>query len=322
MDLGLRWAGYEHAYANEVDNMAAATFSANLGVDVDVRSIQEVDITTVPDHDLLVGGFPCQPFSYAGKRKGLRDPRGLLFLSLVDVLALKSPRAFLFENVRGLLTHDGGRTFRNVQWAIRDVGHSLSYAVLNALDFGCAQRRERLFLVGSRPDLPSHFDFPRVHLPTLSVKDAIDDLRSCVGCPNNEPMKHTARIRERYTHIPQGGSLLNVPPEHQQRERGNPARVSGKRSTQSYHRLLEDQPAPTITAMMQAHFIHYAEDRNLTPREAARLQSFPDDYIFSGKRTVMSWERELSQYAQIGNAVPPRVAYGLGRAIYEQLLKQ
>ena len=97
--------------------------------------------------------------------------------------------------------------------------------------------------------------------------------------------------------------------------------VSGKQSTQSYHRLVADGVSPTVCAMFQAHFIHYSQDRNLTAREAARLQSFPDDYVFMGKRTVMSWEKELSQYAQIGNAVAPKVAYVLGRGLYEQLIK-
>ena len=114
--------------------------------------------------------------------------------------------------------------------------------------------------------------------------------------------------------------MADVPPEHQQRKRGDASVVSGKQSTQSYHRMIESEPSPTVCAMFQAHFIHYSQDRNLTAREAARLQSFPDDFCFHGKRTVMSWEKELSQYQQIGNAVAPRVAYTLGRGLYEQVL--
>jgi len=320
MDLGLKWAGFETVYANEIDHQASATFKANLGIDVDTRSIEDVDARNIPDHDVLVGGFPCQPFSYAGLRKGLRDPRGMLFFGLMDILDSKKPGFFIFENVKGLLTHDKGRTFQNVSKAILEVGYHFTYSVVNAADLGCPQRRERLFIVGVRNDIDADYVFPSFRLPIVSVKSAIDDLIGRNDVQNNEPMKHTKRILERYKYIPQGGSMADVPAEHQQRKRGDASVVSGKQSTQSYHRMIETEPSPTVCAMFQAHFIHYSQDRNLTAREAARLQSFPDDFIFHGKRTVMSWEKELSQYQQIGNAVAPRVAYTLGRGLYEQVL--
>lgn len=321
MDLGLSWAGYENVYANEIDHQASSTFSTNLGLPVDTRSIEEVDIESIPDHDLLVGGFPCQPFSYAGLRKGLRDPRGMLFYALMDILDIKKPGFFIFENVKGLLTHDKGRTFQNVSNAIYDAGYRFSYSIVNASDLGCAQRRERLFMVGIRNDLEGSFAFPNFRLPKISVREAIGDLIARDDVLNNEPMKHTKRILERYKFIPQGGSMSNVPAEHQQRKRGDVENVSGKQSSQSYHRLVETEPSPTVCAMFQAHFIHYSQDRNLTAREAARLQSFPDDFEFKGKRTVMSWDKELSQYQQIGNAVAPRVAYTLARGLFEQLIE-
>lgn len=322
MDLGLKWAGYELVYANEIDKIASSTHHHNLGVPVDVRSIEDVDADRVPDHDLLVGGFPCQPFSYAGLRRGLRDHRGMLFFGLIDVLQAKRPSCFIFENVKGLLTHNRGETFSNVARAISDAGYSFSYAVVNAVDLGCPQRRERLFLVGFRGDIHCSFSFPSFRLPVVSIQHAIEDLIGRVDVANNEPMRHSKRILERYKFIPPGGSMADVPAEHQQRRRGAAHEVSGKQSTQSYHRLLPDQPSPTVCAMFQAHFIHYSQDRNLTAREAARLQTFPDDFIFHGKRTVMSWDKELSQYAQIGNAVAPKVAYCLGRGLWAQYFKE
>lgn len=321
MDLGLKWAGYSLVYCNEIDNSAAETYSANLSLDVDNRSIKEVNIRDLPDHDVLVGGFPCQPFSYAGKRLGLNDERGMLFLALVEDLYIKKPRHFVFENVKGLLTHDRGLTLSNIKRAIRDAGYRLTYAVIDASDYGCAQRRERLFMVGTRQDIDLDFQFPEVRMPRRSVKQEIDDVIERSELPNNEPMKHTKRIKERYRFIPQGGSMKDVPLQHGQRKRGEADRVSGKVSTQSYHRLVESDVSPTICAMFQAHFIHYSQDRNLTAREAARLQSFPDDFVFKGKRVNMSWERGLSQYQQIGNAVAPRVAYAIGRALYEQCFR-
>ena len=318
MDLGLKWAGYKIVYANEIDKGAAETYNFNFEHDVDNRSILDVDINEIPDHDILVGGFPCQPFSYAGKRKGLVDDRGMLFFALIEDLYVKSPRFFIFENVKGLLTHQSGKTFSNVKQAIKDAGYQLSYSVLNADDFLCPQSRQRLFLVGVRNDLSANFRFPTISLEKISVKQAIGDILGNQDVPNNEPMRHTKRILERYKHIPQGGDMRDVPEEHQQRKRGNVEVVSGKQSSQSYHRLLESAPSPTVCAMFQAHFIHYSEDRNLTAREAARLQSFPDDFIFKGKRVNMSWDENLSQYQQIGNAVPPKFAYALGRALYDQ----
>lgn len=320
MDLGLAWAGYNLVYANELDQRACETYRQNLHREIQCGSIEDVDLDLIPEHDLLVGGFPCQPFSYAGKREGLKDPRGMLFMSLVETLDRKGAPHFLFENVAGLLNHDGGKTFKKVTWALDDIGYRFSYAILNAKDYGCGQNRQRLLMVGSREGEPL-FRFPILQLPERSVKEVIDDLIGRDDVPNNEPMRHTQRVLERYKHIPQGGNLADAPPEHQQRKRGSVNEVSGKRSTQSYNRLVESKPSPTVTAMFQAHFIHYSEDRNLTAREAARLQSFPDDYVFAGKRTVMSWDKELSQYAQIGNAVPPRLAYAIGRGIFEQFFR-
>lgn len=318
MDLGLHWAGFEVVYANEIDPAASKTYSRNLSSLIDNRSILDVDISKIPAHDVLVGGFPCQPFSYAGKRKGLKDDRGLLFLALVEDLYINKPKHFIFENVKGLLTHSKGETFNNVKQAIRDAGYSLAYTVLNAADFGCAQSRERLIIVGTRNDVESTFTFPDISVAKKTVKEVIGDLVGRMDFSNHEPMKHTKRILERYKFIPQGGSMRDVPEEHQQRKRGDVGVVSGKMSSQSYHRLNENSVSPTICAMFQAHFIHYSEDRNLTAREAARLQSFPDDFIFEGKRVNMSWDTELSQYQQIGNAVAPKMAYVLGRSLYEQ----
>lgn len=318
MDLGLSWAGFDVVYANEVDKSAASTYRNNFSHAIETRSISDVDLNTVPAHDLLVGGFPCQPFSYAGKRMGLSDNRGLLFFALVEDLYIHKPKFFIFENVKGLLNHDGGNTLNNVKKAIADAGYNLTYSVLNAENYLVPQSRERLFLVGVRSDLQSYFEFPVLTLPKVTVRNAIEDLVDNKSAKNHEPMRHSKRILERYRFIPEGGDLRDVPKEHQQRKRGQANLVSGKQSSQSYHRLRSDMPSPTVCAMFQAHFIHYSEHRNLTAREAARLQSFPDDFVFEGNRVSMSWDLELSQYQQIGNAVPPKLAFVLGRALYDQ----
>jgi DNA (cytosine-5)-methyltransferase 1 len=132
-------------------------------------------------------------------------------------------------------------------------------------------------------------------------------------------MRHTKRLIERFKVIKQGKSLKDVPQEHMQRKRGIPDQISGKVFGQNNYRLKPNEPAPTICASFQSNFIHYKEHRNLTAREAARLQGFPDDFIFCGKRTTMSWEKNLSQYQQIGNAVPPLMARELGKSIIKVL---
>lgn len=321
-DLGFKWAGYNLVYANELDQSASATYNKNFSHPVDNRSIEVVDIKSIPKHDLLIGGFPCQPFSHAGKRGGLNDVRGTLFNYLAQDLHLKEPTAFLFENVKGLITHDGGRTFNIIKQIFKDEKYVLSYALLNARNFFIPQNRERIFLAGVKEDVGKSFRFPTGFASEITVGKAIGDLIHSKTSFNHEPMRHSTRIKERYKHIPQGGDLKNVPPEHQQRKRGCPEEVSGKQSTQSYHRLAEDAPSPTICAMFQAHFVHYSQERNLTAREAARLQSFPDDFVFEGKRTTMSWDKTLSQYQQIGNAVPPKLAYALARTIYKQIFEE
>jgi DNA (cytosine-5)-methyltransferase 1 len=319
LDLGFKWAGCETVYANEIDKAAAKTFERNLKFKIDNRAIEEVSIEEIPQHNVLIGGFPCQPFSQAGKRNGLLDSRGTLFHYLALDLNINKPEVFLFENVKGLITHDGGRTFNTIKDIFRQEGYRMSYALLNAQKFYIPQSRERLFIAGVRKDLNKIFVFPTGFDYLITVKEAIDDLIDNPTVLNNEPMKHTQRIKERYKYIPQGGDLRDVPLEHQQRERGNPENISGKVSPQSYHRLRADSVSTTLCAMFQAHFIHYSQDRNLTAREAARLQSFPDDFIFEGKRVSMSWDKDLSQYEQIGNAVPPKLSFALARAIVEQI---
>ena len=326
LHLAFHQLGAECVFSSEWDESARKTYEHNFkSISPELfksgnfaGDITKVDKSEIPDFDILCGGFPCQPFSYAGKRKGLSDDRGMLFLSLVEDLYIKKPKHFIFENVKGLLTHHKGETFNNIKRAIRDAGYTITYSILNAADYRCAQNRERLFIVGTRNDLISNYFFPDIDLNKLTVKEVINELINSDKYLNNTPMKHTKRILERYKFIGQGGTLKDVPFEHGQRKRGDVSTVSGKTSTQSYHRLNENSQSPTICAMFQAHFIHYSQDRNLTAREAARLQSFPDDYEFMGKRVNMSWDKDLSQYQQIGNAVAPKVAYVLGRSLYEQ----
>lgn len=320
LDLGFVQAGYDIVFANEIDEWAAATYHANIG-DIVVGDINSVDLGGIPDAEIVIGGFPCQSFSLAGNRLGFEDARGTLFYSMACVISTKRPKAFLMENVKGLLNHDEGKTYGLIRTILEGLGYRLFVEVLNCADYGVPQKRERVFIVGLKKDNPKVFVFPPKTIDRhVTVKEAIDDIRrNPSGFHNHEPMRHTKRVVERFKVIGQGQSLKDVPSEHMQRKRGEPDKVSGKVFGQNNYRLKADEPSPTICASFQSNFIHYEEHRNLTAREAARLQGFPDDFVFMGKRTTMSWEKNLSQYQQIGNAVPPPVAKILAEALKEVL---
>lgn len=324
LDLGLHWAGLDTRFANEIDPNACKTYALNQKLVPICQPIESIDVDKVPSVDLIYGGFPCQPFSYSGLRRGLADTRGTLFYNLATIIKLKEPRFILLENVAGLLKHDKGRTIGTIKAVLEDVGYRLYTKVLNAADFGVPQIRRRLFIFGVRISCCGirAFEFPQENSRKIGVKEAIDDLLSKKDLANNEPMQHRLHVVTRFSKIPPGGTWRDVPEEHKPRLRGDPTKITHKKlRLQSHQRLHPDEPCFTITANVQTHFIHYSQDRNLTPREAARLQSFPDWYEFVGKRSFMSWDKELCQYQQIGNSVPPLLARAIGRAIV-QFVKQ
>ena len=217
---------------------------------------------------------------------------------------------------------------------------------LNASDYGVPQARVRVFFIGIRSDYPF---YPQRLIPVkttsdspVTIREALSDLpvveagggtsempyqalpsnpyqkwcREGSACVRNHvAMRHTHRLIERFHVIKFGESAADVPQEHMQRKRGDASQISGKVYTQNNMRPFPDKPSPTVPASFQSNFVHPFYDRNYTAREGARLQSFPDTYVFCGKRTTMSWEKNLSQYQQIGNAVPPLLAKAIANMI-------
>ena len=240
------------------------------------------------DIDLIVAGPPCQAFSIMGKRQSLQDPRGRLTIKYFELVAGLRPKVFLFENVPGLLTVNDGDDFRNLwHFIIETTGYTLFRTVLKAVDFGVPQIRERLFIVGFRPDISSDkFHFPirptsevplQVPVPSGWALEGVEHL------PNHEIRIHTEAVRKRFERLPQG-----------KRDRG------------SYcDRIDPSKPSHTVLIGSSAGgarpHVHPTEPRVLTVRECARLQSFPDWYEITGSRT--------EQYRQVGNAVPPLLAF-------------
>ncbi|NLK19290.1 MAG: DNA cytosine methyltransferase [Synergistaceae bacterium] len=321
----------------------------------DIRQIQNWD-KFLPDGriqnlDGIIGGPPCQGFSLSGNRDP-NDPRNSLFMDFIRCVSHFKPKFFIMENVPGLLsmkTAGGESVIEIIKNEFAASGYKTDHCLLNAALFGVPQLRERIFIIGVQRQFPfSRMKiFPEGKLAEdeyVTVDMAISDLppleagegkefqaypvppgndyqiwarQNSDGVFNHVAMRHTKRLVERFKVIQSGQSVADVPYEHSALKRGNPSVKSGKVFSQNNMRVFGNLPSPTVAASFQSNFIHPRLHRNFTAREGARLQSFPDTYVFMGKRTTMSWEKNLSQYQQIGNAVPPLLAMALAEKIRE-----
>ncbi len=358
---GFSMAGIRSIFASDIDENCEKTFRRNfpdvpfLCKDISLITKDEVDRLlngVIPD--IIIGGPPCQGFSLANKRRNkvADDPRNRLFFGFVKFIDWYSPRVFVMENVKGLLSMRDGAVLETILDAFRHAGdfggYDVEYKVLLASDYGVPQNRERVIIIGTRRDLnlkPRHPD-PMVMDHKITVDEAISDLpqiESSQGAEvmeypvdpqnayqrmmrgdmqfvtNHVAMHHTPRLIARFKAIRPGQSLVDVWETHGAVKRGAPDEKSDIKFHQNNQRLFGDQPAPTIAASFQSNFIHPHLNRNFTAREGARLQSFPDDFIFEGMRTKMSWEKGLSQYQQIGNAVPVLMAKAIGESVKDLL---
>lgn len=357
---GFSMVGVRSIFASDIDENAAKTFCRNFPdtpflcksiTDIEKNEVDELLAGKVPD--IIIGGPPCQGFSLANKRRNKikDDPRNKLFYGFVKFINWYSPKAFVMENVKGLLSMQNGEVIKTIVEEFTNAGefgYNVAYKVLVASDYGVPQNRERVILIGYRKDLnlqpqhPKPYDLD--HLVT--VDEAISDLPQ-IGAgqgtevqeypqePQNDyqqlmranstyvlnhvAMKHTPRLIARFEAIKPGQDLLDVWETHGALKRGAPSEKSTIKFHQNNQRLFGDRPAPTIAASFQSNFIHPHLNRNFTAREGARLQSFPDDFFFEGMRTKMSWEKGLSQYQQIGNAVPVLLAKAIAESVVEQL---
>jgi len=351
MSLGFKWAGFNTLLASDIDENCKKTFTQNFpGVPFicdDLTNLKKEDFQKhiTSKVDVIIGGPPCQGFSLANKRRNKvsEDPRNSLFYEFVKTINWYNPKAFVMENVKGLLSMKSGQVIKQIISEFEnagDFGYYVKHQVLNASDFGVPQSRERVIIIGFRNDLDLEPQFPnKKYTEEITVNQAISDLPVINACEGTEvqeyelepqnayqefmrknsskvynhiAMRHTKRLIERFKAIKNGEGLLDVWKTHGAVQRGNPSKKSTIKFSQNNQRLYGDKPAPTIAASFQSNFIHPQLHRNFTAREGARLQSFPDDFIFKGMRTKMSWEKGLSQYQQIGNAVPPLMAYDIG----------
>ena len=316
--LGIEKAGFDTLGLIEFDKDAASTLMCNRPnwnvinddiANISCLSLKEYFHLEEGELDLLSGGAPCQSFSYAGKRLGLEDARGTLFYHYAKFLEQLQPKMFLFENVRGLLTHDKGQTYQTITDIFESTGYTIQKQILNAWDYGVAQKRERLITVGIRNDLvdKTKFEFPVPHKYKPVLRDILLD------CPKSEGTPYSDYKRKIFELVPPGGYWRDIPEDIAKEYMKSCWYMEGGR-TGILRRLSLDEPSLTVLtspSQKQTDRCHPLEARPFTIRENARCQSFPDDWQFCGSIG--------SQYKQVGNAVPVNLAFDIATKIREAL---
>ena len=316
--LGLEKAGFSTLALIEIDSDAAATLKLNRPswnvICDDIANISGLDLcehfALVPGElDLLSGGAPCQAFSYAGKRLGFEDARGTLFYHYAIFLKKLRPKTFLFENVRGLLTHDKGRTYRTMLSVFAECGYDVQRRILNAWDYGCAQKRERLITIGIRKDLSEKVkvNFPEPHEYKPVLRDVL------INVPASPCAKYSEHKRKIFELVPPGGYWRDIPEDIAKAYMKSCWNMGGGR-TGILRRMSLDEPSLavlTAPTQKQTERCHPLEARPFSVRENARIQSFPDDWNFCGS--------VASQYRQVGNAVPVNLAMDIATEIRKGL---
>lgn len=315
--IGLEKAGLKCKGLNEIDKWACATLRQNRPQwNVLEGDIKNHDFSNFKDNiEIVTGGFPCQAFSYAGKKLGLADARGTLFYEFARVVQEVNPIMCIGENVRGLLSHENGKTLQGMISILDEIGYRvMPIQVLKAINYNVPQKRERLILVGIRKDIKLNFEYPKAYNKVYNLKDALKkgDLFDC-DVPISTGAKYPAYKKEILDLVPQKGYWRDLP-ENIQKEYMGGSYFLGGGKTGMARRIGWDEPCLTLTcspAQKQTERCHPEETRPFTVREYARIQTFPDDWAFSGSIA--------QQYKQIGNAVPVNLAKELGYSIIKFL---
>ncbi len=285
LDLGFIREGHEIVWANDNFDDAVLTYRKNIGEHIFLGDIKDVSSNMIPDHEILIGGFPCQGFSVANMNRSKNDSRNKLYLEFLRVLSDKKPKYFIAENVKGILSLEKGKIFELIVSDFESAGYTVTHKLLNSADFGVPQKRQRVFIIGRRMDVPhsiqepiiTHTEnpdiFDELH-PWVSVGEALSDIPDPDGTHNL--LNHTySKFKLKFN-----GYLGN-------------------------RRVDPDKPAPTVTARGDSKggvvVLHHPNNtRRMSVRELAVVQSFPIDFEFIGTNS--------SAYRQIGNAVPPLLA--------------
>ena len=312
LSSGLIKSGFTPILLNDNNSDCCKTLKHNHpAAEVICASMDKIDYSQfVNKVDLLTGGVPCQSFSQAGLRKGLDDPRGDLMIKFIEILNLIKPKTFMIENVKGLLTHDEGKTIEKIINALnKNDLYNISYKCLDASKYDVPQKRERVFIVGVAKSITHLFEFPNESVNKPVLKDVLYNVPLSNGAKYNEEKIKLFKM------IPQGGCWINLPENLQKEYLGN-SYYSGGGKRGILYRLSMDKPSLTLLctpSQKQTERCHPLEERPLTIREYARIQTFEDSYEFIGSLS--------SQYKQIGNAVPVELAKYMGDSLLTLLKK-
>ncbi|MDO1501958.1 DNA cytosine methyltransferase [Winogradskyella maritima] len=313
LDLGFEKAGFNVVWANEYDKDIWETYEKNHKITIlDRRSIVNIESNEVPECDGIIGGPPCQSWSEAGSLRGINDKRGQLFYDFIRILEAKQPKFFLAENVSGMLLERHSEALKNIKQMFKNAGYRLSFKLLNASDFDVPQDRKRVFFVGIREDLGFEFKFPQSLKKKVTLEQAIADLKDSVV-----PAKHGNKTNKENCKIPNheymiGGFSSMFMSRNRVRswdEQSFTIQAGGR------HAPIHPQ-APKMKFIEQnvRVFVPGKEDlyRRLSVRECARIQTFPNDFIFH-------YDNISAGYKMIGNAVPVNLAKHIAISIKSQI---
>ena len=312
LSLGFNKAGFKNLFAVEYDKVFAENYSLNFNnhkmLCKDIKEIDEDEIKSIIGDtkvDVIIGGPPCQGFSIAGNigRTFLEDPRNYLFKEFVRFVKIIKPKMFLLENVSAMEKHNKGKTLETIKEEFKKIGYEIKHKVLNSKFYNVPQERRRIVLVGTIAE--NNFEFPTENHNFISVEEAIGDLPVLKSgenssIPNHSAMNHSVQMLEKMKFVKDGGDRNDIPLEL--RPKSGDAR--------KYIRYNSKKPSICITGDMRKVF-HYNQNRALTNRELARIQTFPDNFTFVGNNGKIQ--------QAIGNAVPPNLAYELALKIKEVL---
>jgi DNA (cytosine-5)-methyltransferase 1 len=309
--IGLEESGLKCLTLNEFDHWACETLRKNRPdwnvIEDDVRNVSFSKLKGKVD--IVTGGFPCQAFSYAGKKLGLNDARGTLFYEFARVVQETNPAICIGENVRGLLTHENGKTIEGMISILDEIGYNvITPRIFKTIFYKVPQKRERVLIVGIRKDLNHHlFEFPQPFKKVYTLKDALKkgELYNC-DVPGSAGSKYPKSKKDVLDIVPAGGYWRDLPIDIQKQYMGGSFYLGGGKTGMA-RRMSWSEPSLTLTcspAQKQTERCHPEETRPFTVREYARIQTFPDDWAFTGSVS--------QQYKQIGNAVPVNFAKEVG----------
>lgn len=311
---GLEGEGFENIFAIDCDKDSCKTYKNNFPSHTilykkieDLTKEEMLSLSKGKEIDLIIGGTPCQGFSIAGNigRNFIDDPRNHLFKEFARVVSIMNPKFFVIENVARVYTHNKGKTREEIIKLFESLGYKVDCKLLNAVDYGVPQKRNRIFIIGNRLGLENKFPESIIKNPK-TVGEELEGLPSLSSgesseIPNHIAMNHTEQMLHKMSFITNGGTREQIPKEIRPKK-GDPRK---------YIKHDKDKPSVCVTGDMRKIF-HHSQNRALTVRELARLQSFSDDFVFLGNG--------ISQQQQVGNAVPPLLAQHVAKTIKEQLV--